>query len=87
VCPTDPNLVYFTLKRHIFCVNVATHKVLDIELYDEQVNNARLDANQASARYVLPWYLPLEVAPGAAGKTTCLRISFQQNLLCFGLLV
>ncbi|KAG2611112.1 hypothetical protein PVAP13_4KG140400 [Panicum virgatum] len=66
VCPTDPNLVYFTLKRHIFCVNVATHRVLDIELYDEQVNNARLDANQASTRYVLPWYLPLEVAPGAA---------------------
>jgi len=87
VCPLDPNLVYFTLNRHIFCVNVARHRVRHIALWDDQVNNARLDAAQASARYVLPWYLPLEVAPGAAGKTTCLRISFQQTLLCFGLLV
>ncbi|RLM55684.1 hypothetical protein C2845_PM10G10210 [Panicum miliaceum] len=67
VCPTDPNLVYFTLKRNIFGVNVANHRVVGNEVYDEKVNNARLDATQASVRYVLPWYLPPGLAPGAAG--------------------
>ncbi|PVH48060.1 hypothetical protein PAHAL_4G232000 [Panicum hallii] len=68
VCPTDPNLLYFTLKRNIFGVNVANHRVVGNEVYDEKVNNARLDATQASVRYVLPWFLPPGLAPGAAAS-------------------
>ncbi|XP_062198320.1 uncharacterized protein LOC133901043 [Phragmites australis] len=63
VCPSNPNLVYFSLDHHLFGVNMPLHTVVELETY-ELVTTAC--PTTASCRYVLAWDLPPCVATGNA---------------------
>ncbi|RCV21385.1 hypothetical protein SETIT_4G135400v2 [Setaria italica] len=53
VCPSDPHLLYFTLKRRLFGVNVHERRVVHHEPY--QLTNKSVTWPQAVGRFVLAW--------------------------------
>ncbi|XP_039841675.1 uncharacterized protein LOC120701952 [Panicum virgatum] len=59
VCPSDPNLVYFALGRHMFGVNVPARRV--VHHGDIEPLNATLPS-PVSGAFLVPWVLPPEVA-------------------------
>ncbi|CAN6214162.1 unnamed protein product [Urochloa humidicola] len=63
VCPSNPDLVYFTLEKRLFGVDVPEHKVMEVA--DEPHALVNLPFGQktpASYRYVHAWNLPPRVA-------------------------
>ncbi|RCV21384.1 hypothetical protein SETIT_4G135300v2 [Setaria italica] len=66
VCPSEPNLVYFTLKQRIFGVNMHGRRVVHEGPYNLVVNKGTLAPEAAAGRFLLPWHLPPDDTPGAA---------------------
>nr|CAB3467901.1 unnamed protein product [Digitaria exilis] len=63
VCPSNPALVYFALEEKLFGVNVPAHRVVHSQAF-ELVNIPDQPQQTPSARYVVAWNLPPEVAQG-----------------------
>jgi hypothetical protein len=64
VSPSDANLVYFALEleERLFSVNVPERRV--VEFVEDSYELVTPWPAAPSCRYVLPWFLPLDVAQG-----------------------
>ena len=62
VSPTNSDLVYFVLGERLFGVDLLSCAVS--EFVDEDYDLVTPWPAAPSCRYVLPWYLPQEVAKG-----------------------
>jgi hypothetical protein len=81
VCPSEPFLVYFTLDKRIFGVNMHGRSVVHEGPYNLVVNNAALAPEAAAGRFLLRWQLPPGVAAGNLLCLVCLLVQFHPALL------
>ncbi|CAL4901568.1 unnamed protein product [Urochloa decumbens] len=64
VCPSNPDLVYFAVEKHIIGVNVPEHRVVDDKAFGQETLNMPGPPRPASGRYFIAWELPSTVARG-----------------------
>ncbi|CAL5052605.1 unnamed protein product [Urochloa decumbens] len=62
VCPSNPDLVYFSLERWLFGVDVPKHKVMEVADEPHELVNLPFLQTPASCRYVHAWNVPPRVA-------------------------